>query len=132
MTRREARERVMQMLYSISCQTKDDAQYIFDEQTEDVTGKVKGFIEQEYRGVLQRWDEIDEEIVKHSQNWDIERIAKVDHMILKLAIYELKWAQDIPQKVTINEAVEIAKMYSTEKSPQFIHGILGVICNEKH
>ncbi len=130
MTRREARERVMQMLYSLSCQSIDDAEYIYNEQTQEITGKVKEFVEKEYRGVIEHVDEIDQIIEQNSHNWEMERIAKVDHMILRMAIYELRWADDIPNKVSINEAVEIAKLYSTEKSPQFINGILGVICSE--
>ncbi|OOB77817.1 MAG: transcription antitermination factor NusB [Epulopiscium sp. Nele67-Bin001] len=131
MTRREARECVMQMLYSVSCQSKDDAEYIFNEQTQEVTGKVKGFIAKEFNGAIEHADEINEIIARNSKNWDIDRIAKVDHMILQLAIYEIKWEDDIPAKVSINEAVEIAKAYSTDKSPQFINGILGVVCNER-
>ena len=53
--------------------------------------------------------------------------AKIDLILLRMATYELRWAKDVPEKVAINEAIEIAKLYSTDKSPKFIHGVLGKI-----
>ncbi|MEE1071875.1 MAG: transcription antitermination factor NusB, partial [Cellulosilyticum sp.] len=87
------------------------------------------FMESLYFGVFEHLQEIDEVIEKYAANWSFSRIAKVDLSILRLAIYELKYT-DVPQKVAVNEAVEIAKTYSTEKSPKFINGILGSVIKE--
>ncbi len=127
MTRREARERIMQMLYSLSFHAPEDAPTILIEQTQEIKGKVKTFITNGYNGVIENLEEIDQIISSCLKEWDISRIAKVDHMILRLAVYEIKWAEDVPNRVAINEAVEIAKEYSTEKSPKFINGVLGQV-----
>lgn len=127
MTRREARELIMKMLYEMTFHPEKDANLLLEGYTQDMKGKVKDFIVNEFNGVLQHQEEIDSIIEASSTNWSINRIAKVDHMLLRMAVYELKWGEDIPQKVAINEAIEIAKVYSTDKSPKFINGILGNI-----
>lgn len=127
MTRREARELIMKMLYEMTFHPEKDANLLLEGYTQDMKGKVKDFIVNEFNGVLQHQEEIDSIIEASSTNWSINRIAKVDHMLLSMAVYELKWGEDIPQKVAINEAIEIAKVYSTDKSPKFINGILGNI-----
>lgn len=125
MTRHEARELIMKMLFEATFHPEEDAKKILDTNTQEVKGKVKSFIEEEFLGVLTHKEELDEEITKSSANWSINRMAKVDHMLLRMAIYELKFVQDIPEKVAINEAIELSKVYSTDKSPKFINGILG-------
>jgi len=79
------------------------------------------------RGTLEHRDELDAEIKKHAQNWDLHRMAAVDRNILRLAIYEMLHREDIPPVVSINEAVDIAKKYSTEDSGKFVNGILDKI-----
>lgn len=88
---------------------------------------VRAFAEPLIFGVLDNQERIDAEIVKHAANWSIERIAVVDRNILRLAIYEMFYRQDIPPVVTINEAVDIAKRFSTEESGKFVNGILDKI-----
>ena len=127
MTRREARELIMKMLYEMTFHPEKDANLLLEGYTQDMKGKVKDFIVNEFNGVLQHQEELDSIIEASSTTWSINRIAKVDHMLLRMAVYELKWGEDIPQKVAINEAIEIAKVYSTDKSPKFINGILGNI-----
>ncbi|WP_180270648.1 transcription antitermination factor NusB [Sporanaerobium hydrogeniformans] len=138
MTRRQAREAIMQMLYACDFHEEQDRERLLEEKCaalkeEEKQNHEKGsnkamysFIEKEFHGILEHLEEIDTLIKESATNWSIERIAKVDHMILRLAIYELKWT-DIPPKVVVNEAVEIAKGYSTDKSPKFINGVLGNI-----
>ena len=127
MTRREARELIMKMLYEVSFQPEKDTDTILNNYLNDVKGKIKTFIIDEFKGILEHQTELDEIITNSLEKWSIERMAKVDHMLLRMATYELKWGEDIPAKVAINEAIEIAKVYSTDKSPQFINGILGNI-----
>lgn len=125
MTRREAREEIMKMLYETTFHDQSQREFILETHTKEIKGKVKDFIEKAYTDILMHEEEIEKIIKEATQNWAIDRIARIDHMILKLAVYELKWGEDIPQKVAINEAIEIAKTYSTDKSPKFIHGVLG-------
>lgn len=73
---------------------------------------------------------IDELISKYAKNWTINRMAKVDLAILRLAVCEILYVQNIPTKVSINEAIELAKLYCDDKSPKFINGILGSVVNE--
>ncbi|MPN03716.1 hypothetical protein SDC9_150948 [bioreactor metagenome] len=75
-------------------------------------------------------DKINELINKYAKNWTIERMPKVDLAILKLSICEILFMEEIPNKVSINEAVEIAKVYCDDKTPKFINGILGSVVNE--
>ena len=82
------------------------------------------------RGVLEHRDAIDEQIKKHAQNWELHRIATVDRNILRLAIYEMLHREDIPPVVSINEAVDIAKKFSTHESGKFVNGILDKVKSE--
>ena len=72
-------------------------------------------------------DEIDNDIIKHLKNWDFNRLAIIDRIILRLAIIELLYLPDIPPEVSINEAIELAKKYSTDKSDKFINGLLDAV-----
>jgi N utilization substance protein B len=88
------------------------------------------FAEPLIRGVLQHRDAIDEQIKKHAKNWDFHRIAVVDRNIMRLAIYEMLYREDIPPVVSINEAVDIAKKFSTQDSGKFVNGILDKVKGE--
>lgn len=85
------------------------------------------FAESLFLRTVDRVDELDEIIGRHAENWDLARIALIDHIILRMAIAELLTFEDIPPKVSINEAIEVAKKYSTSKSGQFINGILDAV-----
>ena len=82
------------------------------------------FAEPLIKGVLLHRDAIDERIKSHAKNWDFHRIAAVDRNVMRLAIYEMLHREDIPPVVSINEAVDIAKKFSTEDSGKFVNGIL--------
>lgn len=85
------------------------------------------FAETLFRKIVASLDRIDQEITSHSQNWQIERLAMVDKNILRMAICELLCFPDIPARATINEAVELAKRYSTLESSKFVNGILDAV-----
>jgi N utilization substance protein B len=87
--------------------------------------KTRVFLEQLVKGTVQQLKLIDAEIVKYAQDWKLERMANTDRNILRMAIYEIKFIQEIPPGVTINEAVELAKRYGDEESGKFVNGILG-------
>ena len=133
MTRRNAREIVMQLLYETNFHGEEERERILYDYLRDMDAEEKrknkaviGFLEALYFGTLSHLEEIDATIAENTTNWSFERIAKVDLSILRLAIYEMKYT-DVPQKVAVNEAVEIAKIYSTEKSPKFVNGVLGSV-----
>jgi len=88
------------------------------------------FAEPLIRGTLECQVEIDEQIKRHAKNWDLHRMAVVDRNVLRLAIYEMLHREDIPPVVSINEAVDIAKKFSTEDSGKFVNGILDKIKGE--
>ncbi|ONI44145.1 transcription antitermination factor NusB [Candidatus Epulonipiscium fishelsonii] len=125
MTRREAREIIMQMLYEKTVQ--DDIKRILEERTANIKGKIKTFIIEEFEAILEKEQEIENILKENLINWSLDRVSKVDYAILKIAVYEIIWEESIPEKVSINECMEIAKIYSTEKSANFINGILGKI-----
>ena len=79
------------------------------------------------RGVEEHRDEIDRILSQHSEHWALDRMSRVDHSILRMAVFELLWRPDIPPKVSINEAIELGKKFSTEKSSTFINGVLDAI-----
>ena len=136
MTRRNARELVMQMIYEGNFHDETERERIIYDKIREMDAEEKKrnkamieFIESLYFGIFEHLQEIDELIEKSATNWSFARIAKVDLSILRLAIYELKYT-DVPQKVAVNEAIEIAKIFSTEKSPRFINGVLGSVIKE--
>lgn len=88
------------------------------------------FAEPLIRGVVEHRDELDRHIEKHVKNWNLNRIAAVDRNILRLAIYEMLYREDIPPVVSINEAVDVAKKFSTQDSGKFVNGILDKVKGE--
>lgn len=120
-----ARECVLKILYQIEIH-KEDANTIIERFWEDnpVEEEVRGFAMRIVKGALARISELDEVIVKHTDNWDLSRMALLDKNLLRFAAYELLHMEDIPPKVTINEAVNIAKKFSQEDSGKFVNGVL--------
>jgi transcription antitermination protein NusB len=136
-TRRRAREFALQMLYQLDVQSQlSDEQAIgmfwrnFAATAEaegaaaDDLGEIQPFAEKLVRGVREHLGDIDAQIQSASRNWRLERMARVDRNLLRLALYELKYVDDVPAKVAINEAIEIAKRYGTNESSAFVNGIL--------
>ena len=132
MSRKEARELLMQLLYQM--ELLDD----HSEETKDAYLE-KNFSEKGHRDyaaqlldlVLTKKDDVDAKINENSNKWSTSRMPKVDVAILRLAVVELLYMDDIPDAVAINEAVDMAKKYGTDESKAFINGILGKIAKEK-
>jgi N utilization substance protein B len=87
----------------------------------------KDFIEQLVRGVDKRVQELDTELQPVAPEWPIDQIARMDRVILRIGLYELKHEKDVPPKVVINEAVELAKAFGSENSSKFVNGVLGTV-----
>lgn len=95
----------------------------------DISLEDKKYIEQVVLGITEKKDELDEKIKTYLKGWTMDRISKTDLAILRLAVYEMLYREDIPCKVSINEAVELAKAFCEETSPSFINGVLAGVVN---
>ena len=123
LTRTEAREKIMVILYQIDFYKKENIEYnledVFHENLEMDNKYVKDIV----NGVLENQDKIDETINKYLDNWDLDRLGKTDRAILRLSTYEMIY-YDTPKVVVINEAVELAKKYSDDKVVKLINAVL--------
>lgn len=133
MNRSEIREEAFKLIYSLEIQKKEpiEEQIELYIQSNGINNKKAiEYIEDAVNGIEKNKEVITEKIEKNlKQDWKIDRISKVDLAILKLAIYEIKY-KDIPFKVVINEAVELAKKYGEDNSKNFVNGILASIVKE--
>ncbi len=132
MKRRRAREYALQLLFQLDLTGSELNEELLKEFWEgnNEDPDVKEFTYSIVRGAKENLNTIDEIIKKAAEHWSIDRMAVVDRNILRAATYELFYRTDIPSSVTINEAIEISKKYSTEESSSFINGILDKIANE--
>lgn len=132
--RTKAREFALQILYQIDI-TRTDAEACLEDfwksRGDETEPEVKEFAEKIVFGAIERKDDIDKVISEAAQNWEIGRMAVVDRNILRLTTYELLYREDIPPKVSINEAIEIAKKYGDRDSGKFVNGILDKINKTK-
>jgi N utilization substance protein B len=124
--RRLSRELAIQFLYQhdISGGEPEEALQLFWLTQNEVNDTVRAFATELIRGCLANRAAVDENIRKYTEHWELHRIAAVDRNILRLAIYEMVCRDDIPPVVSINEAVDIAKKFSTHESGAFVNGIL--------
>lgn len=135
MNRREQRDHIFKLVFSMDFDYEVDINehinnYLNElEETEDISEKIYNYIKTKTINIISNIEEIDTLINNNSKNWTINRMNKVDACILRLAIYEIKYDEDIPTKVAINEAVEIAKQYGGDASPAFVNGILANVIN---
>jgi len=132
MKRRRAREYALQLLFQIDFKDRDVNSADFEDFWLDrgESEEVKKFTEDLVRGTIKKLDEIDSRIEKTAENWILKRMAAVDRNILRFATYEILYRKDIPSAVTINEAIEIAKKFSSSEAAPFINGILDRLAKE--
>lgn len=129
-TRRILREKSLQVLYAYEM-SGDGLQFLLDGILIDITNKSdKEFSTKIVNAVIARRKELDAMIAERVNNWEMDRIALVDRILLRIGIVELFYFPDIPPKVSINEVIEIAKDYSTSNSGKFINGILDAILTD--
>ncbi len=130
MSRRGARKNAFYLLFRMDFSEAEEFEQVkeifFSEKEEPVSETEKAFILSEAEGVHAHLDEIDAMIADCARGWDPTRMNKVDLAILRLAVYEMKFG-DTPVGVAINEAVELAKKFSSDEAPAFINGVLGKV-----
>ncbi len=134
MIRTELREHIFKMLFQIEfndpADMPDHLKYYF-EMLDDAAEKDKKYIQEKYEAVVSHVPEIDELLNENAKGWKTGRMNKVDLTILRLAVYEMKWDEDIPDGVAINEAVELAKRFGGDSSSSFVNGILGKLAKQE-
>ncbi len=129
--RRQARELALQFLYGYEFRREDREEALAEFRADRRRPEpARRFAEELVGGVLEHLEELDRLIAGHTRHWKLDRLALVDKQILRLALYELYYRDDIPAPVTINEAVEIAKTFSTPQSGRFVNGILDRVREE--
>lgn len=131
MSRRLARQIAFQTLFQIDL-GKGDVERALKQRLEEagLSTKERDYVRQVVRGVEQHLDALDAQISHISRGWEVHRLGSIDRSILRLAIYEIVFMDDIPVKVTINEAVELAKAFGDRKSSRFINGLLGTVVRD--
>ena len=134
MNRRNARKNAFFLVFQMDFNQKEEfeqARELFFDHQQEVEEEEKDFILKETEGTKEHLAGIDEMISKKAKKWATGRMSKVDLAILRLAIYEICFSEEIPTSVAINEAIELAKKFSSDEAPSFINGILGSIAAEK-
>ncbi|MBN2104481.1 transcription antitermination factor NusB [bacterium] len=126
--RRKARELVLQSMYAETMTEKPIREILEDIMTSIQRDReILGFAEELLHKVMRFKHELDEEVATMLENWELSRVALMDRLILRLALCELLYFKEIPPKVTINEAIDLAKKFSTGESGRFVNGILDAL-----
>jgi N utilization substance protein B len=129
MKRRTAREKALQALFQIDVSNTEPSlaiEHVLEGRTSD------DYLNQLVLGVVEQKDEIDALIIENLEKWSLDRLATVDRNLLRMAAFELKFSQDIPDNVILDEAIEIAKIYGDDQSSKFINGVLSKIKEKLH
>ena len=129
MTRKEAREEAFRLLFETEFR-EEDPTAIFAISKENREVETNEYLKTVYFGVREKLEEIDEIIVRHSNGWKPSRISPVSRSAVRLCIYEMKYMEDIPNAVSLNEAIELVKKYDEPKMKAFVNGLLNGAKNE--
>ncbi len=128
MGRRELREQIFKLLFRIEFNKLEDMpeqeKLFFEEEENVATEKDEKYIVNKYEDIVSKLDVIDEMINKEAKGWETTRMGKVDLTLIRLAVFEIKFDDEIPTGVAINEAVELAKKFGQDSSPSFVNGVL--------
>ena len=126
LTRTQAREKIMIILYQIDFYMKDNISFDLEEVIKENLEMDNKYVRDIVNGVIEHLDDLDKVISKYLENWDLDRLGKTDKAILRLAAFEMMY-YDTPKVVVINEAVELAKKYSDDKVVKIINAVLDKI-----
>lgn len=131
--RRQAREWVVQFLFQTEFNPEDLDQALEDfwnDEEKTPLDRDRNYVNEVIRGVIDQQLKIDRTLKRYTDNWDVDRLGVLDRIVLRVAVYEMLFRTDVPPVVSINEAVEIAKAYSGQKSARFVNGVLDRIQKE--
>ncbi|WP_134698844.1 transcription antitermination factor NusB [Ammoniphilus sp. YIM 78166] len=131
MKRREAREKIVQVLYQIDMRGIDAREAIKAITDEPLEPQDRDYLQAQVEGILSHQEELDESIKKYLRNWSLDRLGFVDRAILRLAAYEIFYIEDIPEKVSVNEAIELSRAFGMEESVKYINAVLANLVKEK-
>ena len=132
MTRKEIRQHIFWMLFRVEFHDKAEMPeqlQLYFEESDFKGGKNQVYVEEKYEAIVRKQEDIDTLINEYTTGWSTSRMSKVDLTILRLAIYEMKWDDAIPEKVAINEAVELGKKFGSDESSKFINGVLAKLAS---
>ena len=129
MTRSEARRNALELLFEREFRCDESNEEIFATSVENREIETDPYIKSVFFGVCENVDAIDEVINKNSKGWKTNRLSKVSRSILRLCVYEMLYEKGIPLRVSINEGIELAKLYEDEKARPFINGVLNAVKN---
>ncbi len=130
MQRKLARENAFILIFESVCKKDETAEEIFDKATNVRGLEVDDYVKNVFFGSYENSARIDEAMEKHFKGWKKERVSPISMAILKLGCYEIMFMEDIPSKVSINEAIELSKKYDDEKSYSFVNGVLNAVALE--
>jgi transcription antitermination protein NusB len=128
--RREGRELALKYIYQIDLGVNFEERALAQLDFEKHSKKVKAFAKDRLLGLYNQKDSIDDIARRHLKNWSLERLNQTDRSILRLAIFEMKFDPNIPEKVALNEALELAKRFGSEESSKFLNGVLDAIMHD--
>ncbi|MFA5385830.1 MAG: transcription antitermination factor NusB [Eubacteriales bacterium] len=133
MKRRQARELALQILFQIDLgHAPPETAFQYTVQGKDMDQESIDFIRRIVFGSIQNLKILDKAIASVSRDWDLGRMAAVDRNIMRMALFEIFYCEDIPDSVSLNEAIELAKIFGTDDSSRFINGVLGKIAEAPH
>jgi len=124
MTRRGARELALQILFSVEVGHHDPAEAVTQALARPDLGDNASFVEDLVLGTIAHQEETDHLVAPLLQGWTLERLPTIDRLLLRMGIYEMRFRPETPQPVVINEAIELARKFSTEDSGRFVNGVL--------
>jgi transcription antitermination protein NusB len=130
-SRHQARERALQILFQYDIHGKPGLWLDLFWKENEAPDEVKAFAERLVAGVLEKKKELDALIGKYATNWKVSRMPIVDRNILRAGVYELFWMDDVPAKVTVNEAIELARSFGDDDASKFVNGILDQVLTKE-
>jgi N utilization substance protein B len=131
--RRQAREWVVQFLFQTEFNPEELDQALDDfwnDEEKAPLDRDRNYVNEVIHGVIEQQKKIDRSIKRYTDNWDVDRLGVLDRIVLRVAVYEMLFRDDVPPVVSINEAIEIAKAFSGQKSARFVNGVLDRIQKE--
>lgn len=128
MGRRELREQIFKLLFRVEFNEKEDMPeqlaLFFEEAEEEITEQERQYITGKYEKIMEKLPELDDLLNKKTEKWTTDRIGKAELTILRLAVYEILYDEEVPVGVAINEAVELAKKFGQDSAKAFVNGVL--------